>query len=64
MPERDYDPDDDECASDGGAREDPSEVFDCAGYEACEGLTDSLVEEVEGLGYATIMSSVRDSMHV
>ena len=54
--------DNDGHASDGGAQDDIGKIIDCAEHGDHEGLSDSWVEEVKGLGYAAIMSSVRDSM--
>lgn len=59
-----HDLDDHGHTSDGEVNESAEKTFDCAENGACEGLPDSAVEQVEGLGYAAIMSSVRDSMHV
>ena len=43
--------------------EDVSKIFDCAKGKACGNLSHSS-SEIEGLGYAAIMSSVGDSMHM
>jgi len=63
-PERSGGVGDDGYASDGGEQEDISKIFECAEHGAHKGLPDSWVEEVNGLGYAAIISSIRDSMYM
>ena len=53
---------DDGHTSDGEEQEDVSKLLDCVEHEAYGGLPHSAVEEIKGLGYAAIMSSVGDSM--
>ena len=58
--ETESDLDDDRCTPDDGEEEDASKIFDRAEREALH----SAAGEIEGLGYAAIMSSVGDSMHM
>ena len=50
--------------SDDEDQEDPGGIFGYIWSNACSSLSNAAIEEVEGLGYAAIMSSVGDSMHM
>ncbi|KAF9646256.1 hypothetical protein BDM02DRAFT_3147722 [Thelephora ganbajun] len=64
MFERHGDPDDNEYNSDSKEQGDTGRLFDYIENEARESLSHTAVEQVEGLGYAAIVSSIGDSMHI
>lgn len=54
----------DGCTPDDEEQEDPGRIFQYIESEACGNLLHARMEEVEGLGYAAIISTIGDSMHL